>query len=50
MLLKEFSKVLEVPKELPPQRSCDIPLIDANQTINSRPYHYPFHQKNEIEK
>lgn len=31
---------------------CDhhIPLIDPNKTVKIRLYHYPFHQKNEIER
>lgn len=51
-ILDEFSEVFESSQGLPPERECDhrIPLINPHQSVNSRPYRYPFHQKNEIEK
>lgn len=51
-LLQEYVTAFEIPKGLPPERFCNhkIPLIDPNQAINSMPYHYPFHRKNEKER
>lgn len=36
----------------PPSRECDhkIPLMNSQVFVNSRPYRYPFYQKNEIER
>lgn len=51
-LLEEFTRVFSTLQELPPSCPCDhrIPLIDPQQIVSVRPYCYPFHQKNEIEK
>ena len=40
------------PKTLPPQRVYDhaIPLVPGSIPINSKPYYYSPHHKNEIEK
>lgn len=50
LILEKFQVVFDIPKQLPPVRSCDhrIPLIDPTKTIRARPYRD--HQKNEIEK
>jgi len=51
-LLAAFSKVFKEPKGLPPQRMSDhvILLQEGCGPVNVRPYRYPHHQKNEIEK
>lgn len=51
-VIGEYKEVLDIPKGLPPVRSCDhrIPFIDPQQFMYARPYRYPFHQKNEGEK
>jgi hypothetical protein len=51
--LDKYPKVFEVPTTLPPSKGehdHSIPLLLGNQPPNSRPYRYPFAQKNEIEK
>ncbi|GJX76508.1 reverse transcriptase [Tanacetum coccineum] len=50
-MLEEYADVVEVPKELPPQRQFDhkIPLKEYNVTINIKPYRYPHSQKDTIE-
>lgn len=51
-ILEEFNDVFATPHELPPSRLYDhrIPLHYSNLMANVRPYKYPFHQTNEIEK
>lgn len=51
-LLEEFSVVFQGPKQLPLHISFDnnIKLKEGAQPVNTRPYRYPFAQKNEIEK
>jgi len=51
-LLVEFQVVFSVPTELPPIRDCDhsIPLIEGARPVNVRPYRYPPHLKDEIER
>lgn len=51
-LLTTYADVFAKPKNLPPQRTYDhtIPLIPRAIPINSRPYHYSPHHKNEIER
>lgn len=51
-MLDEYAGVFNTPKWLPPFRECDhmIPLINPHISVNSRPYRYPFYQKNEIDK
>lgn len=50
-ILKTYEDVFYEPKGLPPTRSHDhsIPLKGV-QHVPMRPYHYPFYQKEEIEK
>lgn len=51
-VIEEFSGIFEEPKGLPPSREFDhhIPLVNPQLSVNARPYLYPFHQKNEIER
>ncbi|XP_057444723.1 uncharacterized protein LOC130736966 [Lotus japonicus] len=51
-ILAEFPEVFQEPKGLPPKRATDhaILLQEGASIPNSRPYRYPFYQKNEIEK
>nr|GEX61992.1 hypothetical protein [Tanacetum cinerariifolium] len=50
-VLTQFTKVFEIPKDLPPQRSHDhqIPLMPNTPPINVRPYRYLPNQKDAIE-
>lgn len=50
--IEDFQAIFEMPKELPLSRLCDhrIPLIDPSKSVCARPYRYPYHQKNEIER
>lgn len=50
-LIEEFAILFEVPKSLPPQRSCDhsISLVDGAAPITMRPYRYAPVLKDEIE-
>lgn len=50
-ILKEFAKVFQEPKGLPPSQSHDhsIQLLPGAQPISVHPYRYPFYQ-GEIEK
>lgn len=51
-LLQQYSDVFQTPSELPPLRDYDhtISLIPSAVPVNSRPYTYPPHQKDEIER
>jgi hypothetical protein len=52
LLLLEFDHVFQSPTGLPPRRSRDhaITLVEGQGPVNVRPYRYPHHHKNEIEK
>ncbi|XP_073152993.1 uncharacterized protein [Henckelia pumila] len=51
-LLEKYSMVFDEPKSLPPHRSVDhrIHLLPGSVPVNVRPYHYPYFQKDTIEK
>ncbi|MCH79330.1 transposon Tf2-1 polyprotein [Trifolium medium] len=51
-LLRKHEHVFQTPTQLPPKRRRDhaINLIDGQGAVNVRPYRYPHHHKNEIEK
>jgi hypothetical protein len=51
-LLCRYENVFQTPSGLPPRRSRDhaITLIEGQGAVNVRPYRYPHHHKNEIEK
>jgi hypothetical protein len=51
-LLQEFKDVFVTNNKLPPHRSYDhpIPLLPNSVPVNSKPYRYSPHHKNEIEK
>ncbi|GAU22915.1 hypothetical protein TSUD_377270 [Trifolium subterraneum] len=50
--MKKHDGVFQVPQGLPPKRSKDhaINLVEGQGAVNVRPYRYPHHHKNEIEK
>ncbi|XP_071728193.1 uncharacterized protein [Rutidosis leptorrhynchoides] len=50
-LIATYSDVFEVPRSLPPKRSCDhrILLKEGSQPVNIRPYRHPPSQKDAIE-
>lgn len=52
VLLGKYAKVFWELTGLPPQRASAhaITLLPGQEPINVRPYHYPHHQKNEIER
>lgn len=52
VLLNKFEHVFQTPTGLPPKRNRDhaITLTDGHGPVNVRPYRYPHHHKNEIEK
>lgn len=51
-LLHQYSDVFQTPSELPPLRDYDhtISLLPGTAPVNSRPYRYPPHQKDETER
>jgi len=51
-VLQDFADVFQEPKEFPPQREVDHPivLLDNTKVVNQRPYRLPFHQKNALEE
>jgi hypothetical protein len=51
-LLNQYQDVFQEPQHLPPSRFYDhhIPLIPGSTPVNSRPYKYSPHHKDEIEK
>lgn len=52
VLFNKFEHVFQTPTGLPPKRNRDhaITLTDGHGPVNVRPYRYPHHHKNEIEK
>ncbi|MCH79689.1 Ty3/gypsy retrotransposon protein [Trifolium medium] len=51
-LLSKYEEVFHPPSGLPPKRKKEhvINLVDGQSAVNVRPYRYPHHHKNEIEK
>ncbi|MCH80314.1 Ty3/gypsy retrotransposon protein, partial [Trifolium medium] len=51
-LLSKYENVFQTPSGLPPKRSKEhaINLVEGQGAVNVRPYCYPHHHKNEIEK
>ncbi|KAM0066244.1 putative nucleotidyltransferase, Ribonuclease H [Helianthus debilis subsp. tardiflorus] len=51
-VIREYDDVFQIPKSLPPQRSCDhqITLVNESKPINLRSYRYQALQKDVIEK
>jgi len=51
-VLQQYQDVFQDPQQLPPSRFYDhhIPLLLGAAPVNSRPYKYPPHHKDEIEK
>ncbi|GAU12466.1 hypothetical protein TSUD_229990, partial [Trifolium subterraneum] len=51
-VLVQFEGVFKEPTGLPPRRDKEhaINLVEGHGTVNVRPYRYPHHHKNEIEK
>ncbi|PNX96070.1 retrotransposon-related protein [Trifolium pratense] len=51
-LLQSFSPIFKEPSGLPPKRDGEhaINLVEGQNAVNVRPYRYPTHHKNEIEK
>ncbi|KAL0556619.1 hypothetical protein IC582_005133 [Cucumis melo] len=51
-IIKQYEDVFERPEKLPPRRKIEhqIHLKEGTNPINVRPYHYGFHQKEEMEK
>ncbi|MCI08439.1 RNA-directed DNA polymerase (Reverse transcriptase), partial [Trifolium medium] len=51
-ILHKHESVFQIPTGLPPKRNKDhaINLVEGQGAINVRPYRYPHHHKNEIEK
>ncbi|MCH85261.1 RNA-directed DNA polymerase (Reverse transcriptase) [Trifolium medium] len=51
-LLSKYERVFQAPSGLPPRRKKEhvINLVEGQGAVNVRPYRYPHHHKNEIEK
>jgi hypothetical protein len=51
-LLRRYEKIFQEPTGLPPQRAKEhvINLKEGHEAVNVRPYRYPHHHKNEIER
>jgi predicted aspartyl protease len=51
-LLSKYEIIFQEPKGLPPRRKKEhmINLKESHEAVNVRPYRYPHHHKNEIEK
>ncbi|MCI16148.1 RNA-directed DNA polymerase (Reverse transcriptase), partial [Trifolium medium] len=51
-VLQQFASVFQEPSGLPPSRNKEhaINLVEGHEAVNVRPYRYPHHHKNEIEK
>ncbi|GAU51237.1 hypothetical protein TSUD_52210 [Trifolium subterraneum] len=51
-LLNKYAEVFQEPKGLPPKREKEhvITLKEGERAVNVRPYRYPHHHKNEIER
>ncbi|XP_061369480.1 uncharacterized protein LOC133312325 [Gastrolobium bilobum] len=51
-ILLKFKAVFDMPSSLPPARDMDhmIVLLEGSKPVNVKPYRYPYHQKEEIEK
>ncbi|MCI00643.1 hypothetical protein A2U01_0021665, partial [Trifolium medium] len=51
-LLDKYKQVFQAPSGLPPRRDKEhvINLVEGQDAVNVRPYRYPHHHKNEIEK
>jgi hypothetical protein len=52
VLLSKYENIFQEPKGLPPRRKNEhmINLKEGHEAVNVRPYRYPHHHKNEIEK
>jgi hypothetical protein len=52
LLLNQFETVFQEPSGLPPKRDKEhaINLVDGHGAVNVKPYRYPHHHKNEIER
>ncbi|GAU50456.1 hypothetical protein TSUD_373220 [Trifolium subterraneum] len=52
VVLGKYAHIFQIPSSLPPRREKEhaINLIDGHGTVNVRPYRYPHHHKNEIER
>ncbi|PNX70804.1 hypothetical protein L195_g057760, partial [Trifolium pratense] len=51
-LLQRYQSVFNEPTGLPPRRNKEhaINLVENHSAVNVRPYRYPYHHKNEIER
>lgn len=51
-VLGKYAHIFQTPSSLPPRRKKEhaINLIDGHGAVNVRPYRYPHHHKNEIER
>ncbi|MCI35474.1 RNA-directed DNA polymerase (Reverse transcriptase), partial [Trifolium medium] len=51
-LLQRYKGVFKEPSGLPPKRNKEhsINLVENHCAVNVRPYRYPYHHKNEIER
>ncbi|KAI5404776.1 hypothetical protein KIW84_051801 [Lathyrus oleraceus] len=51
-VLGKYAHIFQTPSSLPPRQKKEhiINLIDGHGAVNVRPYRYPYHHKNEIER